>query len=76
MVKMAPRTDHGVNILGAFDSLHFAKLLTVGRHPTQQIMAIFSTILHPRTFPMIQVEPSHLVHYHKSRRQGSQQRPE
>ena len=67
------RSDHSANILGTLDDLHFAKLLTVCRHPTQQVTAIFTAILYPTTFPMIQVEPSNLVHHLERRRVGKHQ---
>ena len=69
-MDVALRSDHGANMSGILDDLHFSKLLTVCRHPTQQFMAIFTAILHPTTFLMIQVEPSNSVHHLERKRQG------
>ena len=69
-VNMALRSDHGANILGIFDYLHLTKLLTIRRHPVQIGLATFTAVLHPTAFPMIQVEPSGLVHHFEGRRKG------
>ena len=75
-LDVALRSYYGANILGMIDDLHFAKFLTVCRHPTQQVMAIFTATLYPTTFLMIQVESSHPIHNHEGRRQGGHQQPE
>ena len=45
-------------------------------HPVQQFMATVAATMYPRTLPMIEIEPSHLVHHHEGWRQGGHQRPE
>ena len=73
---MVLRSNHGADKLGILGDVHFAKFLTLCRHPTQQVMAIFTAILYPTTFLMIQVQSSHPIHNHQGRRQGGHQQLE
>ena len=75
-VEVALGSNHCANVFGVLDNFHFAKLLTVCRHPVQQLMTTVPSILHATALPMIEIEPSHLIHHHEGRRQGAHQRLE
>ena len=70
-VNMALRTDHGVNILGVFDesviSRNSSQLVDTQPNKSWQFSVPYCTQEH---YPMIQVEPSHLVHHHKKPETG------
>ena len=65
------RSDNGADILGVLHYLQFAKFFTICRQRIQP-----TAILYANASPMIEVEPSHTIHNHKGRRQGSHQQPE
>ena len=48
-------------------------MFAIRRHPIQWRLAIFSTMLHPTAFPMIQVKPNSLFHHFGGKRQGGHQ---
>ena len=64
------RSNHGADIPGALDYLHFAKFFTVRCHPIQQLMATVAAILHRTALLVINVESSHPIHNNEGRRKG------
>ena len=59
---MACRSNHGTNLLGILDNLHFTKFFAVRRYIFQKKLETFTAVLHPTAFPMVQIEPSDLIH--------------
>ena len=61
--------------LAHMKKFHVAKVLTVYGHPIELLMQL--SLPHcAQQLPMIEVEPSHPIHHHKSRRQVGHQRPQ
>ena len=67
------RSNHGTNVLGISDYLHFTEFLTIRRHPIQKRLATFTAILYPTAIPMIQVEPIDLGYHLKGKSQSGHQ---
>ena len=68
------RADHGSNVLGVSDHLHFTELLTIFRYPMQRFTS-FTAILNPTAFSIVQVEASNMVHGTERRCQRGHQAP-
>ena len=50
--------DHGSNVLGVSDNLHFTELLTIFRYPMQQRFTSFTAILNQQHFSIVKFRPA------------------
>ena len=48
--------------LAYFGNLHLTKFFTMHRHPFKERLATFTAVLCPVAFPIVQIEPSDLIH--------------
>ena len=50
----------------AYLTIFILEILAVRRHPVQKRLETFTAALYPTAFPMMQIEPSDLIHYSKN----------
>ena len=72
-VKVALGSYHSANVLGILDNFHFPKNSSqFVDTQSNSSWADIATILYPTALPMVEVEPSNPVSYHKSLETGQQ----
>ena len=57
-MKVSIWDNHGCNIFGASDTLHFTELIEILQDPCPQRIRFLDSIMHPATFTTIQMRPA------------------
>ena len=67
--------NHGSNIFGVSDNLHFTEFFAILQDPCPQRITFFGAIMNPATFAVIQIEASNAIHGTKRQCQRSHKAP-